>query len=919
MSKKLFLLDAYALIYRSYYAFIKNPRYNSAGLNTSAIYGFTNTLIEILQKENPSHIGVVFDPPTPTFRHKLYKEYKANRDETPEDIRKSVPYIKEIIKKFNIPIVQVDNYEADDVIGAIAKKVEKEGFQVYMMTPDKDYAQLLSDNIFMYKPKRFGNEAEVVTVEKICEKYHITDPIQVIDILALWGDSADNIPGAPGIGEKTAIKLISEYGSVENVYKNIDNLKGKQKENLINFKEQIELSKFLVTIELNIDYGTKSEEFKIVDPDEKGLTELFEELEFNSITRRLFQKVVTEKVKNIPLQTSLFDDQIIVESKYKDINSVNHKYVLVDTDNLRKELVLMLKQQKEFCFDTETTGLNIYDLELVGISFSWEKHKAYYLPVPNNREEVIEMLADFKSVFENERVRKIGQNIKFDIMVLNTYNIETSGPLFDTMIAHYIIQPELKHNLDYLSNQYLDYSPVSIEEMIGKGKNQISMRDVPVGKVKDYACEDADLTWLIKEKLEKELEKTKFTDLAENIEFPLIYVLAEMELNGVKINSNALNEYSKQLTKELIKIEKNIHELSGEMFNISSPKQLGEILFDKLKIVENAKKTKTKQYSTSEDTLLKLKDKHPIINEILEFRSVKKLLSTYVDALPLLINKTTGRIHTSFNQAVTATGRLSSSNPNLQNIPIRDKRGKEIRKAFIPYSEGHTLLAADYSQVELRLMAHISKDEHMIEAFKNNIDIHATTAAKIFHLENVDEVTSEQRRIAKTANFGIIYGISAFGLAQRLEISRTEAKTFIDDYFLGFPKVREYMDNTIAFAREKTYVETLMGRKRFLKDINSRNGTVRSFAERNAINAPIQGSAADIIKLAMCDVSEEMKLRKLKSKMILQVHDELVFDVPDNELELMKKIIKEKMENVVKLSIPLIVDIGEGKNWIEAH
>ena len=919
MSKKLFLLDAYALIYRSYYAFIKNPRYNSAGLNTSAIYGFTNTLIEILQKEKPSHIGVVFDPPTPTFRHKLYKEYKANRDETPEDIRKSVPYIKEIIKKFNIPIVQVDNYEADDVIGAIAKKVEKEGFQVYMMTPDKDYAQLLSDNIFMYKPKRFGNEAEVVTVEKICEKYHITDPIQVIDILALWGDSADNIPGAPGIGEKTAIKLISEYGSVENVYKNIDDLKGKQKENLINFKEQIELSKFLVTIELNIDYGTKSEEFKIVDPDEKGLTELFKELEFNSITKRLFQKVVTEKIKNIPLQTSLFDDQIIVESKYKDINSVNHKYVLVDTDDLRKELVLMLKQQKEFCFDTETTGLNIYDLELVGISFSWEKHKAYYLPVPNNREEVIEMLADFKSVFENERVRKIGQNIKFDIMVLNTYNIETSGPLFDTMIAHYIIQPELKHNLDYLSNQYLDYSPVSIEEMIGKGKNQISMREVPVSKVKDYACEDADLTWLIKEKLEKELEKTKFTDLAENIEFPLIYVLAEMELNGVKVNSNALNEYSKQLTKELIKIEKNIHELSGEMFNISSPKQLGEVLFDKLKIVENAKKTKTKQYSTSEDTLLKLKDKHPIINEILEFRSVKKLLSTYVDALPLLINKTTGRIHTSFNQAVTATGRLSSSNPNLQNIPIRDERGKEIRKAFIPYSEGHTLLAADYSQVELRLMAHISKDEHMIEAFKNNIDIHATTAAKIFHLENVDEVTSEQRRIAKTANFGIIYGISAFGLAQRLEISRTEAKTFIDDYFLGFPKVREYMDNTIASARSKIYVETLMGRKRFLYDINSRNATVRNFAERNAINAPIQGSAADVIKLAMCDVYDEMKLRKVKSKMILQVHDELVFDVPDDELELMKELIKEKMENVVKLSIPLIVDIGEGKNWIEAH
>jgi DNA polymerase-1 len=788
-----------------------------------------------------------------------------------------------------------------------------------MMTPDKDYAQLLSDNIFMYKPKRFGKEAEVVTVEKICQKYNINDPIQIIDILALWGDAADNIPGAPGIGEKTAQKLISKYGSVENVYKNIDDLKGKQKENLINFKEQIELSKFLVTIELNIDYGIKSEDFKIVEPNEKALTNLFADLEFNSITKRLFQKVVVENSKNSPLQTSLFDNQVIVENQFKDINSVNHKYVLVDTDGLRKELVLLLKQQKEFCFDTETTGLKIYDLELVGISFSWEKHKAYYLPVPNNRDEVIKMLDDFKDIFEDETVKKIGQNIKFDIMVLNTYDINISGPLFDTMIAHYLIQPELKHNLDYLAKQYLNYSPVSIEEIIGKGKNQITMRDVPFDKVKDYACEDADLTCLLKEKLEKELEKTKFTDLAENIEFPLIYVLAEMELNGVKIDRDALINYSKQLTNELVKIEKNIHEYSGELFNISSPKQLGEILFDKLKIVENAKKTKTKQYSTSEETLVKLKDKHPIINEILEFRSVKKLLSTYIDALPTLINKTTGKIHASFNQAVTSTGRLSSSNPNLQNIPIRDERGKEIRKAFIPFSEGHTLLAADYSQVELRLMAHISNDEHMIEAFKNNIDIHTTTAAKIFHIDNLDEVTTEQRRKAKTANFGIIYGISAFGLAQRLEISRTEAKTLIDDYFEGFPKVKEYMDNTIALAREKTYVETLMGRKRYLKDINSRNGTVRSFAERNAINAPIQGSAADVIKMAMCDLFDEMKSRKLKSKMILQVHDELVFDVPDNELDIVKKIIKEIMENVVKLSVPLTVDLGEGKNWIEAH
>ncbi|MEA3316460.1 MAG: DNA polymerase I, partial [Bacteroidota bacterium] len=861
----------------------------------------------------------VFDPPTPTFRHKIFEAYKANRDETPEDIRKSVPYIKQIIEKFNIPIIQVDGYEADDVIGAIAKKVEKEDFQVYMMTPDKDYAQLLSDNIFMYKPKRFGNEAEVVTVEKICEKYHITDPIQVIDILALWGDSADNIPGAPGIGEKTSQKLISKYGSVENVYKNIDDLKGKQKENLINFKEQIELSKFLVTIKLDIDYGTKSEEFKIVEPDEKGLTELFTDLEFNTITKRLFNKVVVSKNENTPLQTSLFDEQIIVDKKFDDINSVNHKYVLVDNAELRNELILKLKQQKEFCFDTETTGLKIYDLELVGISFSWEQHKAYYVPLPENRNEVIKILADFKDVFSDKSVRKIGQNIKFDIMVLNTYDIEIAGSLFDTMIAHYVLQPEFKHNLDYLSNQYLNYSPVSIEKLIGKGKNQISMREVPIETIKEYACEDADLTFLLKEKLEKELVKAKFTDLAENIEFPLIYVLAEMELNGVKIDREALNKYSKQLTKELIKIEKKIHELSGEIFNISSPKQLGEILFDKLKIVEKAKKTKTKQYSTSEDTLLKLKDKHPIINEILEFRSVKKLLSTYVDALPLLINSKTGRIHASFNQAVTSTGRLSSSNPNLQNIPIRDERGKEIRKAVIPYSEEHTLLAADYSQVELRLMAHISRDEHMIKAFKNNVDIHATTAAKIFHLKNIDEVTSEQRRIAKTANFGIIYGISAFGLAQRLEISRTEAKTFIDDYFLGFPKVKEYMDNTIASARNKIYVETLMGRKRFLNDINSRNGTVRSFAERNAINAPIQGSAADVIKLAMCDLHYEMKMRKVKSKMILQVHDELVFDVPNNELELMKELIKEKMENAVKLSVPLTVDIGVGKNWIEAH
>lgn len=922
MSKRLYLLDAYALIYRSYYAFIKNPRFTSKGLNTSAIYGFTNTLIDLIAKENPTHIAVVFDPPYPTFRHELYKEYKANREATPEDIKKSIPIIKEIIEGFKIPVIQVDRYEADDVIGTLAKQAEKEGFTTYMMTPDKDYGQLISDHIFMLKPGRAGNEMELIDKQKICEKYTIKDPSQVIDILGLMGDSSDNIPGAPGIGEKTALKLINEFESIENIYNRIEEVTGKQRDKLVQNKDLVLLSKELATIKLDVPITIDPDSLVLEKPDEEKLTKLFNELEFRSVLQRIFRKEIPSRPNSNPIQGSLFAENEVekVLSDLKNITNTDHNYILIDEKEKRSKLISDLLQQKEFCFDTETTGLDPYSSEIVGLSFSFKEHIAFYVPFPESQETTQAILNEFIPVFENSSIRKIGQNIKFDILILQQYNIQVKGALFDTMVAHYLLHPDLRHNLNYLSEHYLGYKPVEIEELIGKkGPRQGTMRNVPIEKIKEYAAEDADITLQLKSVFEKELKTTGLYELSESLEMPLIPVLANMESTGINIDVNALIEFSKTLNIELIETEKKIFKHAGIDFNISSPKQLGEILFDRLKLDSQAKKTKTQQYSTSEETLASLFEKHPIINDVLEYRSLKKLLSTYVEAIPKLINPKTGKIHTSYNQAVASTGRLSSNNPNLQNIPIREERGREIRKAFIPSDNDHILLAADYSQIELRIMAHLSQDSNMITAFKNNEDIHTSTAAKIFHVENLNNITNDQRRKAKTANFGIIYGISAFGLSQRLKVSRTEAKQLIDEYFKSFPKVKEYMDKSISKARDKGYVETMLGRKSILSDINSRNSIVRGNAERYAINAPIQGSAADIIKISMIDIFSELNNKNYKSKMILQVHDELVFDIYKPELEEIKNLVKIKMENAIKLSIPLIVDIGVGNNWLEAH
>ncbi len=920
--KRLFLLDAYALIYRAYYAFIRNPRVNSKGMNTSAIFGFTNTLLDILNKENPSHIAVAFDPPGPTFRHEKYPEYKANREKTPEDILNSVPYIKQIIEAMNIPIVEEYGYEADDVVGTIAKKAEGEGFEIYMVTPDKDYGQLVSDKIFMYKPGRGGKEVEIIGVKEICESFQVNNPENVVDVMGLWGDSSDNIPGAPGIGEKNAKKLINEFGTIENLFENSSQLKGKQQEIIKAHVDQIQLSKELVTIETNVPVKFRVEDFKVKEPNNNELKKIFEDLEFRSLIERMFIRS-TPQLNTQALQGDLFASEIskpeeTMKYGFHTISSIDHKYYYIDNKNKRKELIQKLLGQKEFCFDTETTGLDIFSLEIVGLSFCFMKNEAYYLPFPVNQRETEEILNEFKTVFENDKIYKIGQNIKYDIQVLKKYGIEVKGKLFDTMLAHYLLQPELRHNLNYLSEVYLKYIPVDIESLIGKkGRNQLSMRSVPADVITEYACEDADLAFQLKVILENELRNNSLYSLFENIEMPLVRVLADMEEAGFSLDINALNKYGEELTNELIQIESEIYKFASVHFNISSPKQLGEILFEKLKIETNAKTTKTKQYSTSEEVLIRLSDKHPIINKVLEFRSIKKLLSTYIEALPKLLNTKTNKIHTSFNQAITATGRLSSANPNLQNIPVREERGKEIRKSFIP-SENNFLLSADYSQVELRLMAHMSNDAGMIEAFNNNEDIHASTAAKIFKVSMVN-VTKEMRSKAKTANFGIIYGISSFGLSQRLNIPRGEAKELIDEYFQVFPKVKEYMDKSIQLARDKGYVLTIMGRRRVLPDINSRNATVRGFAERNAINAPIQGSAADIIKLAMINIHKKIYQENLKTKMILQVHDELIFDVPKSELDKIKIMVKEEMENTVKLSIPLFVDIGTGTNWLEAH
>ena len=918
--KKLFLLDAMALIYRSYFAMSRNPRINSKGLNTSAILGFANTLLDVLKNQNPTHIGVAIDTKAPTFRHETFEAYKANRERMPEDLSASIPYVIKLIEGFNIPLLFVDGFEADDVIGTLAKKAEKEGFTTYMMTPDKDFGQLVSENIKMFKPARMGNKAEIWGEYEVCERFGIVRPTQLIDILGLWGDASDNIPGVPGIGEKTAIKLIAEYDSIENLLKNTDKLKGKQKENLENFSEQAILSKELATIELNVPIEFEEEKLVNQSVNEPFLKELFEELEFRTLAKRIF--TVTESAlsnEDPAVQATIFDEEANVKSSLKNISNTDHTYTLVDTMDGVKDLVQLLLKEKQVCFDTETTGIDANNSELVGISFAVKPGEAWYIPVSENYHEAIEIVNILKPVFESKDILKIGQNIKFDINILSWYEAKVSGPLFDTMIAHYLIQPDMRHNMDVLSETYLNYQPVSIEELIGKkGRNQLSMRNIDVEKVKEYAAEDADITLQLKEVFEPELKKTDTWKLFEEVEMPLVPVLASMETEGIKLDVPALSEFSIQLEGELKKIVSTIYELAGTEFNIASPKQLGEILFERLAISDKPKKTKTGQYKTGEDILLKLVHRHPIINHILEYRSLAKLKSTYVDALPELVNPRDGRIHTSYNQAVAATGRLSSNNPNLQNIPIRTEKGREIRKAFIPRNSEFTLFAADYSQIELRIIAHLSKDPGMLEAFTSGLDIHSATASRVYGID-YDEVTSDMRRNAKTVNFGIVYGISAFGLSERLGIPRREAADIINSYFSKYPGVKEYMNTTIDFAKEHGYVETILGRRRYLNDINSANAVVRGFAERNAINAPIQGSSADMIKVAMINIYNELVDRNLKTKMILQVHDELVFDLYKEEEPILREIVEQKMKEAIVLNVPLDIDMNTGNTWLEAH
>ena len=919
--KRLFLLDAYALIYRSYFAFIKNPRFNSKGLNTSAMLGFINSLEQLLNKENPTHIAVVFDVHAPTFRHEMFDQYKATREAMPEDLRKSIPWVRKIIEAYNIPILEKEGFEADDVIGTLAKKGEKEGYQVFMMTPDKDYAQLVSENIFMYKPSRGGNEAEIWGIDQVKENFMVDDPEQVIDVLGLMGDTADNIPGCPGIGPKTAMKLISAYKSVNGLYEHIEELKGKQKENLIEHEKQVRLSRKLVEIILDVPVEFNEKSLTKDEADIEKLREIYIELEFRTHAQKLGapQKQAEIQFEQGTLFGGTTVEEQVVRKDLSNIENTPHEYYLVENAMQRASLRAELSVQKEFCFDTETTGLDTHTAELVCLSFAYRKGEAFCVTLPKERHEAQKVIEEFRLIFEDENVRKIGQNIKYDMLMLRHYDIEVKGAIYDTMIAHYLIQPELRHNLDYLCETYLGYQKVETVSLIGKkGKKQVSMRQVPLEKLKDYACEDADLTWQLKQAIDPDLDKTGVRSVFEEIEMPLIPVLTDMEMAGVSLNTEELKLYAEKLRLQIIELEKEIIELAGETFNLSSPKQLGPILFEKLKIDSKGKKTKTKQYSTAEEVLSKLVDKHPIIPKILEFRGLKKLLSTYVEALPLLINAKTGKLHTSYNQAIAATGRLSSTNPNLQNIPIRDANGREIRKAFTASDENHLFLSADYSQIELRIMAALSKDEQMIEAFRHNQDVHAITASKIYKVP-LEEVTSDMRRKAKTANFGIIYGISVFGLSERLAIPRAEAKELIDGYFENFGRVKEFMDESIQIARDQGYVETIKGRRRYLNDINSANAVVRGVAERNAINAPIQGSAADIIKLAMINIWQELRKQKLQAKMILQVHDELNFDVPKAELDQVKKIVKEQMEHAVDINLPLTVEMNAAINWLEAH
>jgi DNA polymerase-1 len=927
-NNKLFLLDAYALIYRAYYAFIRNPRINSKGQNTSAVFGFVNTLEEILRKENPTHIAVVFDSPLPSFRHVKYEEYKAQREPTPEDIKASIPIIKEILQAYNIPILEIPGYEADDVIGTIAKKMATQKVNIYMMTPDKDYVQLVDDHIFIYKPRYGNNDFDILDKEKVLEKYSLSHPMQMIDMLALMGDTSDNIPGCPGIGPKTAQKLLKEFGSVENILNNTDKLKGAIKNKIEENKDRILFSKFLATIKTDVPIEVKIEDFKRKEIDEEALKRIFKELEFRSLLTRVLKNESQKKGTKKPVQGMLFENETTkfennttephsLSENTPSIHSTQHTYRMVKEEKKLIELCNKICSQKSVCFDTETTGVNPLLSELVGLSFAYKEGEAYYVPIDDDGEKAQQKVDIFRPFFEDEKIEKVGQNIKYDILELRNYDIQVKGKLFDTMIAHYLINPEIPHGMDYMAKMYLNYTTIHIDELIGpKGKNQKNMRDIDQETVCKYAAEDADITLKLKNILEKELRENKLEQLFNEIESPLIYVLADMEWTGVRLDLEALEQLAEEYRKEMNQIEKEIIEMAGIEFNINSPKQIGEILFDKMKIIDNPKKTKTGQYSTSENELEKLRSKHPIIEKILEQRSLKKLLSTYIEAFPQLINPKTGKIHTSFNQTATATGRLSSSNPNLQNIPIRDERGKEIRKVFIP-DEGCTFLSADYSQIELRIMAHLSKDKNMIEAFNKGQDIHAATASKIFKIP-LEEVTPDMRRKAKTANFGIIYGITPYGLSQRLGISRSDAKKLIEEYFTTFSGVKRYMDESIAKAREQGYVETIFGRKRFLPDINSQNAVVRGYAERNAINTPIQGSAADIIKVAMNKIYKRLSDGGYKSKMILQVHDELDFNVHMNELDEVKNIVVYEMENAYPLVVPLKTDCNHGANWLEA-
>ena len=918
---KLFLLDAYALIYRSYYAFMKNPRINSKGLNTSCTMGFCNTLNEILTKEKPTHIGVAFDHGK-TFRHEAFPAYKAQREETPEDIKLSVPIIKNILDAYHIPILQVDGFEADDVIGTLATKAGEKGVETYMLTPDKDYGQLVKDNVYMYRPQHGGGYEKLGTKE-IEEKYSITSPLQVIDLLALMGDSADNFPGCPGVGEKTAIKLVNEFGNVENLIENSSKIKGKLREKVEGAIEDIKMSKFLATIRTDVPVALDMDNLKLVEANKEKLDEIFTELEFKSFANRVLKKP-QQKPTNASLELDLFaenptngkDEQ--KNANFESIKTVEHKYNLIDNEEDAQRLYDYLFTKQILCLDTETTSTHAVDAELVGLSFAVEEKEAFYVAIPSDREETLKFINIFKPLYENPKIMKVGQNIKYDYEVLMNYGVEIQGKMFDTMIAHYLIQPELYHNMDYLAEVYLHYQTVHIEDLIGpKGKNQKSMRDLTPSEVYEYAAEDADITLRLKNVLEPKLKELNLEELFWNVEMPLVPVLAHMEMNGVCIDTNTLKETSVNLTNRLTEIERHIYELAGESFNIASPRQVGEILFGKMKIVDKPKKTKTGQYVTSEEVLQQLRSKSPIIDEILNYRGLKKLLSTYVDSLPKLINPRTGRIHASFNQAITSTGRLSSSDPNLQNIPVRDDDGKEIRRCFIP-EPGCLFFSADYSQIELRIMAHLSEDPNMTEAFREGNDIHAATAAKIWH-EDISQVTDAQRKKAKTANFGIIYGITTFGLAQRMNIENKEAKQIIEDYFHTFPGVKAYMEKSKEIVRQKGYAETLFHRRRYLPDINSHNGTVRGFAERNAINAPIQGSEADIIKVAMVRIFKRFKAEGIKSKMIIQVHDELNFSVYPEEKEKVEQIVVEEMQNAYQLNVPLVADAGWGNNWLEAH